>query len=322
MPRARYQQISLDSTPYYHCISRCVRRAFLCGEDSVSGKSFEHRRGWIEARLLLLAEVFAIDVCAYAIMSNHIHVVLHIDEREAMEWTTKEVLVRWHKLHKGTLFTEQYVSGQDLPDYALQLVEASAEAYRERLMDISWFMRDLNEPIARMANREDQCSGHFWEGRFKSQALLDEAALMACMVYVDLNPVRAGIAETPEASDYTSVKQRVKSAKASEQPKPLLDFIGYDRAESPKGLSFKLSEYLELVDLTGRIVREDKRGSIDINLMPILKRLNISHQNWLTIATKFEQNTHSVVGKKESLQGYKNAQPRSRANQKCCQLLA
>lgn len=100
MPRARSQQISLEDTPYYHCVSRCVRRAFLCGEDPVSGESFEHRRGWVENRLLFLASVFAIDVCAYAVMSNHLHVVLHINAEKAAKWSTLEVLKRWHKLHK------------------------------------------------------------------------------------------------------------------------------------------------------------------------------------------------------------------------------
>jgi len=152
MPRARSQQISLEDTPYYHCISRCVRRAFLCGEDPVSGTSFEHRRGWIEGRLLFLASVFAIDICAYAVMSNHLHVVLHINSKKAASWSTLDVLKRWHKLHKGTLFTQQCVRGEPLPEYATALVESSADIFKNRLMDISWFMRELNEPIARQAN--------------------------------------------------------------------------------------------------------------------------------------------------------------------------
>jgi len=186
MPTPRQQQISLSDTPYYHCISRCVRRAFLCGEDLTTGQSYEHRRGWIEERLLFLASVFSIDVCAYAVMSNHTHTVLHVDEEQVQNWSIHDVLERWHRLHKGTLFTQHYVRGDSLPDFALALVESSAETYRHRLMDISWFMKELNEPIARQANYEDGCTGRFWEGRFKSQALLDDAALMACMAYVDL----------------------------------------------------------------------------------------------------------------------------------------
>jgi hypothetical protein len=103
MATPRKQQISLVNTPYYHCVARCVRRAFLCGKDGLSGKSYEHRRSWVEYKLHLLTQIFAIDVCAYAVMSNHYHVVLFIDEAKAQQWTMSEVIERWHRLHKGKL---------------------------------------------------------------------------------------------------------------------------------------------------------------------------------------------------------------------------
>ena len=226
MTTARKQLISLVDTPYYHCISRCVRRAYLCGEDKNSGKNYEYRRVWVEDKLMALSQVFAIEVCAYAVMSNHTHLVLFIDEASARVWSTEEVLQRWHQLFKGTLLTQQYSRGEPIASYLLPTLTDTVEQYRNRLMDISWFMRLLNESIARQANQEDNCTGRFWEGRFKSQALLDEAALAACMAYVDLNPVRANIAKTPESSDYTSVKQRVIAAKKGKQPKLLLPFVG------------------------------------------------------------------------------------------------
>ena len=322
MPRARSQQVSLSDTPYYHCVSRCVRRAFLCGEDVVSGKSFELRRGWIEARILFLSQIFSIDICAYAVMSNHLHIVLHVDEKQVKNWSVQEVLRRWHFLHKGTFFTQQYARGEAMPAYAIELAKRSAEAYRQRLSDISWFMRELNEPIARQANFEDGCTGRFWEGRFKSQALLDDASVLACMAYVDLNPIRVNIAPTPEKSEFTSIKKRVEAVRKGSQPKTLYPFIGNERNDEPNGIMFTLTDYLQLVDMTGRIVRQDKRGSIDLSLSPILQRLGISSENWLTIAIQFEQNTHGVVGQEQSVKRYKNAQPRSRPNKRCCQLLA
>jgi hypothetical protein len=173
MPRARKSQVSLSDTPYYHCVSRCVRRSFLCGEDAVTGQSYEHRRGWVEERLLYLAQLFAIDVCAYAVMSNHTHVVVHIDAEQAKAWSLDEVLSRWHQFHLGTYLTQAYVDESkraELDEAQLQAVEEIAKVYRSRLCDLSWFMRELNEYIAREANKEDQCTGRFWEGRFKSQA--------------------------------------------------------------------------------------------------------------------------------------------------------
>jgi len=105
MPLPRYSQISLVATPCYHCISRCVRRAFLCGEDSVTGNSFEHRRQWIEDKLLELSQIFCIDLCAYAVMSNHYHAVLHIHKEQALSLSTDDVICRWHQLFKGSLLS-------------------------------------------------------------------------------------------------------------------------------------------------------------------------------------------------------------------------
>ena len=136
MTTPRKQQISLVDTPYYHCITRCVRRAFLCGEDKGSGQSFEHRRGWIEEKLHFLTQVFAIDVCAYAVMSNHYHVVLFVDKEEVKQWSMTEVIERWHRLYKGTLLTNQYLNGDVLSEPLLNMVEATAETYRKRLIDI------------------------------------------------------------------------------------------------------------------------------------------------------------------------------------------
>ena len=218
MAIARKRQVSLVDTKYYHCISRCVRRAFLCGEDRFTGKSYAHRRGWIEEKLLMLAKVFCIDVCAYAVMSNHTHLVLYVDDKKAKRLNDKAIIIRWHKLCKGTLLTQKYMQGEKLSKTERMFFNQTVEQYRERLASISWFMRLLNEDIARKANKEDGCTGRFWEGRFKSHALLDEAAIAACMAYVDLNPIRAKMANTPEESAHTSVQKRIESAKDGKQP--------------------------------------------------------------------------------------------------------
>lgn len=303
MPKPRYTQVSLEATPYYHCICRCVRRAFLCGTDETSGQSFEHRRGWIEDKLLAIGQIFAIDIAAYAIMSNHYHVVLHIDKDRAEAWSRDRVIERWHQLFSGNMLSQRHCRGETLTKAEIQQLDKLVMLWRQRLMDISWFMRVLNEGIARQANSEDNCTGRFWEGRFKSQALLDEAALISCMGYVDLNPIRAAMATTPEASSYTSIQQRIRQALKSErphyiqhQPKTLMPFAGYPRHNMPKGLPFRLDDYLELVDWTGRVMREDRRGAIPNDLPPILKRLTIDPQHWLYLTRHFESPFKGLVG--------------------------
>lgn len=307
MPLARKRQISLADTPYYHCVSRCVRRAFLCGKDKLTGKSFEHRRQWVEDRLLFLSTVFAIDVCAYAVMSNHTHVVLHVDSVKAQGWSDKEVLTRWHKLHKGTLLSQQFMQqkARHLSDAEHKTLQLTIEVYRLRLTDISWFMRELNEPIARQANIEDNCTGHFWEGRFKSQALLDEHALAACMVYVDLNPIRARMAKTPETSAHTSIKRRINDLKQGHQPKTLMPFVGNPRQPQPSGLMFNLMDYIQLVDLSGRTFMPTKRGVIDYHASPILQRLGLDEQSWHSISHAFEENFSVAAGQANTLKHYK-----------------
>jgi REP element-mobilizing transposase RayT len=257
-----------------------VRRAFLCGKDD--DRDFSHRRDWIEARILELSQIFAMDVCAYAVMSNHYHVVLHVNKDMAMSWDMPTLFKRWQQLFSLPTLVEHYLQQDSLDPALLEVVERYAETYRQRLMNISWFMRTLNEPIARMANQEDGCTGRFWEGRFTSQALLDDAAVIACMAYVDLNPVRAVMAETPESSEYTSIKARISAPEIAEKLLPFLTTSNDYKINRPDSvLPFGWADYLELVDWTGRAIRKDKRGSIPANLPSIFSRLNMDADQWL-----------------------------------------
>ena len=162
MTVARKHQIHLQTTPYYHCISRCVRRAFLCGKDKYSGKCFEHRRQWIVDKIKHLSAVFAIDIYAYAVMSNHYHLVLRVDNNRSTQWSIDEVIERWCELYSGHILVKRYCEGEALSAAEWQAVSAIVELWRTRLKDISWFMRCLNESIARQANQEDNCKGRFW----------------------------------------------------------------------------------------------------------------------------------------------------------------
>jgi hypothetical protein len=303
MPKPRKVQVSLEATPYYHCVSRCVRRAFLCGVDAHTGKSFEHRRQWIVDRIKELTDIFAIDSCAYSVLSNHYHVILHVDAEQATGWSEQQVIERWERLFSLPVIVQRYRAMETVNRAELDAVSELVVKWRSRLHDISWFMRCINEPIARQANQEDGCTGRYWEGRYKSQALLDEKALMACMAYVDLNPVRAGMAETPEQSEYTSIAARAEKLKPDHDPEEpgstpsgLLSFIGNPRNDMAKGLPFRLQDYLELVDWTGRAILEHKSGHIPANQPPILQRLQIDPEHWIYMTQHFESRFKGLVG--------------------------
>lgn len=305
MAKPRCNQICIESTPYYHIVSRCVRRAFLCGFDQLSGESFEHRRQWVTDRLKLLAEVYCIDVSAYAIMSNHYHLVLHIDQTTALKLTENQVIDRWKKIFKMPLLIQRKEQGEEITEAEQLAIDTIIRRWKNRLYDMSWFMRCLNEPLARMANSEDNCTGHFWEGRYKSQALLDEAALITCMSYVDLNPIRASMADTPEASDYTSIQSRIRAEKQQQkrcQPIKLQEFIGNETSQQVQGIQFSLHDYLQLVDYTGRAILENKSGHISDKIPPILNRLGIDHNAWLESVTTFEARFNLAVGAIDKLQ--------------------
>lgn len=217
MPQPRYRLADTQTTPYYHCISRCVRRAFLCGYDRPSKKNFDHRKQWILDRVRELSSIFAIDLCAYAIMSNHIHLVLHVDTARAQQWSPDEVIDRWLQLYTGPVVAQENQAGATLSRVEEESLASFVETWQARLSDLSWYMRCLNETIARMANRKDDCTGRFWEGRFRSQALLHEAALVSCMAYVVLNPIRAKLCRSLEQSEFTSIQERISSFSGNQQ---------------------------------------------------------------------------------------------------------
>ena len=286
-------------------MGQALRRAFLCGVDHYSGKDYEHRRQWVVDRIRLLSSLFGIDVCAYAVRSNHYHLVLKACPDQLEDLSDGDIMDRWCALFKGPLLIQRYRDGEDLKAFEQATVSDIVNVWRSRLFSISWFMRCLNQPIARQANLEDECTGKFWESRFTSQALKSEEALLSCMAYVDLNPVRAGMAETPETSSHTSIRERIQSEFNLQQAiddqtdcgdlldfrtplKPLLSFENRLANELQTGILFNFEAYLALVDWTGRIIRSDKRGLIDNVLPPILDRLQITADQWRINTTQFE----------------------------------
>jgi len=228
---------------FYHIISRCVRRSWLCGIDADTGQSYEHRRSWIEQRLESLAEQFSVEIYAYAVMSNHYHLVVYLDPNESL--TDEEVARRWVDIKPPRVNGEVDEHKRQLAIEEIRSSDERLTLYRRRLSSLSWYMRFLNHPIACRANLEDGCKGHFWESRFKSHALLDEAAVVACMAYVDLNPVRAKIATKLSECDHTSIKRRLKS-----RTEQLLPFA-MNNARAASMINLSQSGYFTYLHNTG-----------------------------------------------------------------------
>ncbi len=306
MPLARKRIIDPSLPTWVHCTSRCVRRAFLCGG------SVDHRRGWIEERLRLLVDIFAVEIASYAVMANHLHVICRLQPQLPHAWSNEEVARRWYTIYPADYFLDGTAKP---PSEAMILARCADHSWcgvrRRRLADLGWFMKVLKEAIGRRANREDGCTGAFWEGRFHSVPLLDQGALIACMAYVDLNPVRAKVAETPERSHFTAGYRRIRArnrhravagirSRDPRRAERLLKKAGLSPAathpedglwlcplsrcvvgEELANRRLSVDEYLTVLDATGRLVKPGKRGSIPLELAPILARLDLSVDAWL-----------------------------------------
>ncbi len=274
MTQARRQLVDPTQAGTFHCVNRCVRRSWLCGFDKYLRKSFEHRKSWVEARILELGDIFACGIHAWAVMSNHLHIVVHMSPATANGWPPEEVAARWVRLYpacKADLCAQKIAAILESPEIVA--------VYRCRLMNLSWLMKSLSEPIARKANAEDKVKGRFWEGRFGCQALLSERSILAAMTYVDLNPVRAKTASGISTSRYTSVK--VRNQQLHKNPEranqPLMPLVGVRSFNLP-GIS--QADYTELVDFTGRELHPGKHGKIDASEPKALTKLGLDKNHW------------------------------------------
>jgi hypothetical protein len=247
--------------------------------------------------LKLLVANFVVDVCFLGILSSHLHAVLRTTPRLVKRMGNWEVARRWLRVFPGRRVLDgQWIEPTEEQVQALAADKEKVQTIRKRLSNISWFISALCEYVARRANREDECSGRFFEGRFSCREITEESALLVCGLYVDLNPIRAGEVRTPEEALHTSASFRIRARAAArtrklpEDPDPdgwlapltlLADQLGDVPSEagqraSDKGLlSMSLDEYLQVLDWCGREIRGDKRGAIPAALPPILERLGV-----------------------------------------------
>ena len=328
MTTARRDIVWDEEAGTYHCTVRCVRRAFLCGFDAYSGENYDHRKQWIRDRLQVLTRAFGVDALAYAVMSNHSHVVVRTCPDRVKAWTDEEVVKRWFMIYppKHGIDKDGHMVYKATDIHIREVLDdpERVDVLRNRMGSLSWFMKSLNEYIARRANKEDECKGRFWEGRFKCQRLEGEAGILACMSYVDLNPVRAGIADSLEDSEFTSIYDRIMAEKARKrqarlekehlaekqlkQQKELIQTIldresillDLDGEESPFSV-LDTRRYMELVDWTGRQLRKDKPGVISPEIRPLLDSLDLDAREWVNTVRMYRKRFGLVAGTAERI---------------------
>ena len=318
---ARAELFDPSEVAILHTIGRVVRRCFLFGVDPVSGKNFDHRKDWIEEQLKVQASNFGIDLLSMAILSNHFHLILRSRPDVVATWDDTEVARRWLMLCPNRKNDDK--SAKEPNEFELNSIRNDPDkvaTIRTRLSDVAWWMRLLCQNIGTRANKEDREVGKFFQGRYRAIRILDEATLLACAAYVDLNPIRAAMAETIETSDYTSAQRRIESLQAasvrgitdrSMLPDSFLSPLTIDEKNDPIGpcasqsgrrcsdkgfLSMSTMDYLELLDATARITRDDKAGAMAMDLPPIFLRLNLDVSYWKLLVNDFGRLFGLVAG--------------------------
>ena len=340
---AREEVFDSDEVAIVHVMNRTVRRCFLMGRDPLTRKNYDHRKAWMELELEHLAKYFSIDLLCYAILSNHFHLLLRSRPDVVEQWDDRQVARRWLMLCPKRRDAEN--RPEEPNEFELNQITndlVRLKTIRSRLSDISWWMRFLSQKIAQGANFEDGENGKFWQARFRAVRLLDETAILACAAYVDLNPIRAAIAQSIETSDYTSGQQRAVALQAElneqsslehtvgKMSKPisrslspltideLKDEIGAcchtsDCRASDKGfLPMGVASYLDLLDWTARELRSGKRSATPASVAPIFERLGIDVNTWCELTRDFGKLFSTVAGKPKVIETTRSRQRHQR----------
>ncbi|QDV22498.1 hypothetical protein [Aureliella helgolandensis] len=331
---ARANHFASEEIAIVHVFNRVVRRCFLLGYDPVTGKNYDHRKSWIEELLKQQAKFFAVDILAFSILSNHLHQLLRSRPDVVATWDDTEVARRWLMIcpqRKGP--DGMALEPNEAELNSIRTDPDKLKMIRSRLSDLSWWMRLLCQKIAQKANAEEEIRGKFWESRFKAVRILDEQGLLACAAYVDLNPIRADLAELLEDSDYTSVQRRIaalqeEAADADKQrsdsflapltidePRKALEPTPNPcgKRASDKGfLTMSVQSYIELLDWTARQIVPGKRGSTSTAAPAVLERLQLDAPTWCELVRDFGRLFSLVAGRPQVIDAARSRGRQSR----------
>lgn len=339
MTIARSLLVDVSVTPWYHVISKTVRGAFLLREGD------EDRKQWLEDRIEELSQLFAIAVGGFSVLDNHLHLAVRLEPERVDQWSDEEVVRRWATLfpprgknRKPLEVTQQWIE-QKLADQDQKYVTNA----RKRLANLGWFMKCLKEPLARLVNRAEGTTGAFWQGRYKSIAILDEQALLATCAYIDLNPFAAGLSELPEESPYTSIRTRLNHCRSKGRLNdlkaarigtvagvrhtvdlesdvwlcPIEDRRRHGAEQAGLVEGFSLGSYVQLIDWTSRLVRSGK-ARVSADVTSLLDRLGTNSEIWsMTLKRLFSRNKTTGVAFSFNRQRLKEA-----AQQRGCHHMA
>jgi len=252
-----------------------------------------------------LCDIFSVSIYAYAVMDNHYHIVLYLDPIPPQNWRAEEIAEKWLLAYPGQYSNPKFAKQRELKKQAIIADKEKLEKYRKRLGSLSWFMGRLNEPLAKQSNQEEDCTGRFWEGRYSSQALLDEAAVFSCMAYIDLNPIRAGIAEKVEESQYTAINKRVEQLKEVDpidvQKELDASMTAITHHIKSKQLLISLKDYIELVEYAAKSIKYPSKSAIPAHVKSTLSSLNLQPNHWLKQVESFSEHYCHVVGPIEKM---------------------
>lgn len=305
MTRARKDLIDPSHPGTYHLITRCVRRERLLDRGE--------RKVWLCRGLANWLSHMGIDLLAYAVMGNHLHLVIRLRPDVVASWSEAEVArhaLAILPVRSGPGLEPLRVTSAVLERYAGNARWVSQQ--RARLSSPSWLLRLVKQEIARRANAEDDCTGHFWESRFTSVVLLDLAATLACMVYVDLNPYRAHLVKDPTESWFTSIRHRhartqgVRSdgeAPDSDLGKRLVAMPQCAPVDRWSGdlddWSLSESDYVSLVRETAKVANRHGRAAVS-HALSLVQRIGIEPSSWATAMAQGGSMSGSVIGGPEA----------------------